>query len=293
MSRPLRLHAPGLLHHIFSRGNNKECMFEDDEDYNFFLELLSTTAERFRVQCVAYCLLGNHYHLLAIPHEAKISRLMQQLNSRYCQRFNRRHGRVGHVVQGRFGSPIIEDGVYARTALRYVALNPVAADLAKSAEEWRWSSYRAAIGLETVPSFLSLEPVWSAFETIDPGVGRARFAEFVRAGSKGELAQSLLHGSEQLAIDVAPQIKPHQTNVDFIYAHRFAARPPLATLLAGCGDRVSAQDAAHAAYYHHGYSLAELGRVLGRHPSVISRWIKRAAERHPPAPGGSSGVSLL
>jgi putative transposase len=74
-----------------------------------------------------YCLLRNHYHLLLVPHEHPVSRLMQQLNATYCQRFNRRHGRVGHVLQGRFGSRLVQDGAYARTAVRYLALNPVAA----------------------------------------------------------------------------------------------------------------------------------------------------------------------
>jgi putative transposase len=290
MSRPLRLHVPGLLHHVFSRGNNKACIFEDDDDYKFFLELLSRTTGRFRVECVAYCLLWNHYHLLLIPHEFTISRLMQQLNSRYCQRFNRRHHRVGHVLQGRFGSPIIGDGAYARSVLRYVALNPVAAGLVKTPDDWRWSSYRATLGLEPAPVFLSLEPAWSAFGTTEANLGRSRFAEFVRAGCEGALTNSLLHGSERLAIDVAPQLEPHQGNVDFVYAHRFAARPPLSALLAGCHDRASAEDAAHAAYSHHGYSLLELGRALCRHPSVISRWIKCAAERQPPPPGDSGGV---
>jgi REP element-mobilizing transposase RayT len=152
MARPLRVYAPGLLHHVFARGNNKQCVFDDDDDHSAFLELLGTTLSRFEVEAAAYCLLWNHYHLLLVPHdETAISRAMQQLNSTYCQRFNRRHGRVGHVLQGRFGSRVIEDGAYARTALRYLALNPVAAGQSRQPEDWPMSSYRAALGLDAAP----------------------------------------------------------------------------------------------------------------------------------------------
>ena len=113
MSRPLRLHVPGLLHHVFARGNEKACIYADDQDYESFLELLARTLPRFDVRCVAYCLVWNHYHLLLVPNEHPISRLLQQLNSAYCQRFNRRHHRVGHVLQGRYGCRIVEDGAYA------------------------------------------------------------------------------------------------------------------------------------------------------------------------------------
>ncbi|MEO6212302.1 MAG: transposase [Vicinamibacterales bacterium] len=279
MSRPLRLHAPGLLHHVFARGNDKACIFVDDTDCENFLELLGATLERFGVRCAAYCLLWNHYHLLLVPREPLISRLMQQLNSAYCQRFNRRHKRVGHVLQGRFGSRLVEDGCYARTVLRYIALNPVAAERASCPDEWRWSSYRVALGLETAPAFLSLELVWSAFGTSDADVGRARFAEFVRAGLQEDLVNPLLHGSDQLANRVAPELEGHQATRDFVYPHRFAARPSLGALLEGCLGRVTVENAAHSAFHRHGYTLAELGGALSRDPSTICRWIRRAAAR--------------
>jgi putative transposase len=280
MSRPLRLHAPGLLHHVFSRGNDKMCIFQDDEDCQSFLRLLATTVERFGADCVGYCLMWNHYHLLVIPHEHTVSRLMQQLNSVYSHRFNRRHGRVGHVLQGRFGCRIVEDGEYARSVLRYVALNPVAAGKASTVEEWRWSSYRAAAGLDARPEFLSLNLVWAAFGTTEAEVGRTRFTEFVRCGVREVATGALLDGSDSFASHLARSLEPHKSNVDFVYAHRFAARLSLAVLLDGSIDQQSVEDAAHTAFHRHGYTLAELSRALSRDPSTISRWIQRAARRH-------------
>ena len=173
MSRPLRLHAPGLLHHVFARGNEKACIFADDRDHTSFLELLADSLPRFATRCAAYCLLWNHYHLLLVPNEHRVSRLLQQLNSTYCQGFNRRHNRVGHVLQGRFGCRIVEDGAYARTVLRYLALNPVAAGRAATAEDWPWSSYRFVLGRAECPTFLSLQDTWNAFATSDGSEGRS------------------------------------------------------------------------------------------------------------------------
>jgi REP element-mobilizing transposase RayT len=286
VSRPLRIHAPATLHHLFARGDNKARIFADDEDCERFLDLLATTSKRFDVHCVAYCLLSNHYHLVLVPHKYPISRLMQQLNSAYCQGFNRRHGRVGHVLQGRFGCKIVEDGGYARTVLRYVALNPVAAGLAAAPHEYRWSSYPSTIGSAPVPGTppLALEHVWSAFETSEPEVGRARFAELVRAELQEPPTDALLFGSTRLAERFAPALQPHRSNPEFSYAHRFSARLPLDALLQGCANRQRLEEAAHVAFCEHGYTLAELGRALNRDASTVCRWIRRAESRRIGAP---------
>jgi REP element-mobilizing transposase RayT len=280
MSRPLRLHAPELLHHLFARGNNKGGIFEDDEDYATFLDLLAIAAARFNVHCAAYCLLRNHYHLVLVPHQHKLSRLMQQLNSVYSQRFNHRHSRVGHVLQGRFGCRIVQDGAYARAVFRYVALNPVAAGLVQKPEAWRWSSYGAALGTTPAEDFLVMNHLWRAFGTSDEGIGRGRFATFVAAGLLEPPDSSLLHGSDDLSGRLASALKPHASNVDFVYAHRFAARPSIGTLLEACPDQCSLEEAARTAFFHHGYTLAELGRAVSRDPSTVCRWVRRAAARH-------------
>jgi DNA-directed RNA polymerase specialized sigma24 family protein len=131
----------------------------------------------------------------------------------------------------------------------------------------------------TVPDFLALQYVWSAFGTSDVETGRSQLAEFVSAGLEEPFANSLLHGSVRLRERVAPAIEPHQTNRDFTYEQRFAARVPLTTLLEGCSDRTSVEHAAHTASARHGYTLAELGQALGRDPSTVCRWIRRARAR--------------
>lgn len=293
MSRPLRLHVPGVLLHVFTRGNNRARIFIDDHDCASFLEMLSTTLDRFGVECVMYCLLHNHYHLLVIPHQHPISRAMQHLNARYCRIFNRRHARVGHVLQGRFGSRLVADREYAREVMRYVARNPVAPGLAAAPDAWRWSSYRALLGLETQPPFLASARVWAAFGTSDPEVGRARLAEFVGADVRESFPNPLLYGGEPLARQISPALEPHQSNRDFAYPYRFAACRTLASLLDGCGTRTSLEDAAHAAFNRHGYTLAAIGEAIGRDPSTICRWIQRAEARRSAAAGMSPKAATV
>ena len=182
MARPLRLHIPGALYHVMSRGNAKQAIFLGGQDYERFLELLSATTSRFGVLCLAYCLMQNHFHLLLEPHERSVSRMMQHLNSAYSQWFNRRHQRVGHLLQGRFKALLVDRDAYVLQVLRYIVLNPVEAGLVSDPAEWRWSSYRATVGRSAAPAFLALDDVWKAFDA-DVGRARSRFAEFVDAGA--------------------------------------------------------------------------------------------------------------
>jgi putative transposase len=279
MARPLRVHIPGMLYHVTVRGNDKQCIFVDDGDHQIFLNLLAEALNRFGVGCLAYCLMWNHYHALLKVGALPLPRLFQQLNSTYCQGFNRRHGRVGHVLQGRFDARLVEDGGYARIALRYIALNPVEASYVTDPGEWRWSSYRFAVQGGPVPAFLVLDEVWRAFETADAAVGRARLQDFVSAGLQDTFPNPLLHGSEHLAKTAAPHLAPHAQTLDYIYAHRFAARPTLGSLFEAKFTQHELDETAFAAFYAHAYTLAEIGKVVTRDPSVVCRWIQRERQR--------------
>lgn len=279
MSRPLRLHVPGMLNHVVARGTEKACIFADDTDYEGFLALLADALPRFGVRCASFCAIWNHYHLLLVAGAHPISRMLQQLNSAYCQRFNRRHHRVGHVLQGRFGSRLVEDGAYTRAVLRYIALNPVSAGRVADPRDWPWSSYRFTVGPDPPPDFLAVDQVWLAFGTRDPAVGRARFAEFVGGGAQEVLGDPLFHGSERLAGRLEPLLRPHEPTRDFVYAQRFATRPSLGPLFTGALKPRELENAARAAFHHHAYTLADIGHVVGRHPTTVWRWIRRATAR--------------
>ncbi len=154
MARPLRLEYAGALYHITSRGDRREDIYLDDEDRAAWIEVLTTTCERFNWVVHAYCQMSNHYHLLVETVDGNLSRGMRQLNGIYTTKFNRRHKMVGHLFQGRYKSILVQKGDHLLELSRYVVLNPLRAGMVDRLEDWFWSSYPAVIGRQTVPEWL-------------------------------------------------------------------------------------------------------------------------------------------
>jgi REP element-mobilizing transposase RayT len=152
MARPVRVEFEEAAYHITARGNERKLIFRDDTDRRRFLQTLGEACERFGLVVHAYCLMPNHYHLLAGTPRANLSRAIGWLQATYCIRFNRRHGRGGHLVQGRFKAHLIDADAYAKRLVRYVHLNPVRprdrrkpvpSDRRQFFEKYPWSSHRA------------------------------------------------------------------------------------------------------------------------------------------------------
>jgi len=163
MARPLRLEFPGALYHVTARGNHQEDIYEEDGDRLEFLSVFQEVCDRYNWICHAYCLMSNHYHLLIETPDANLSKGMRQLNGVYTQAFNRKHNRVGHLFQGRYKAILVEKDSYLFELSRYIVLNPVRAQMVRSAVNWRWSSYRAMIGQIKTPVFLESDWILSAF----------------------------------------------------------------------------------------------------------------------------------
>ena len=180
MSRPLRLQFSGALYHITSRGDGREPIYLNDRDRSEFLAILSQVCERYDWSCHSYCLMTNHYHLLMETHAATLARGMRQLNGVYTQRFNRAHGRVGHVYQGRYSAVLVQKERHLLEVMRYVVLNPVRARMVSDAKDWQWSSYRAAIGLDPLPRWLRTDGLAAFFGS--GAEGKHEFVRFVEDG---------------------------------------------------------------------------------------------------------------
>ncbi len=183
VSRPLRLEHAGALWHVTARGNERRPIFRDDADRREFLDVLARVVTLFRWRLHAWVLMGNHYHLLLETPEPTLSRGMRQLNGSFTQRFNRRHGRVGHLFQGRFHSVLVEKDSHLLELARYVVLNPVRAGLSKTAAGWPWSSFRATAGLERPPAWLETRATLEAFGT-QRGRALERYRAFVSDGHR-------------------------------------------------------------------------------------------------------------
>ena len=108
MARPLRIELAGGVYHVTSRGDRREMIYGDDADRRAWVDLFGEVCDRFNWRCHAWCQMGNHYHVVVETAEANLSRGMRQMNGVYTQAVNRRHGRVGHVFQGRYKAvPVI------------------------------------------------------------------------------------------------------------------------------------------------------------------------------------------
>jgi putative transposase len=173
-----RIEVPHGYYHVGTRGNNKELIYVDDRDRKQFLVLLAHVARKYAWSIYAYCLMGNHYHLvLRLSEAALLSRGMCELNTAYAVGFNGRHGRINHVFGRRFWSEHITTDEYLLEAIRYVVQNPVRAGLSRSCDDWFWSSYRATTGLAKPEPFLVVDDVLSfvAQNATDPV---ARFQDY-------------------------------------------------------------------------------------------------------------------
>jgi putative transposase len=175
VARPLRLEFAGALYHLTARGNARADIFADDEDRRVFLELLAKEISQQGWRCYAYCLMGNHYHLLIETPEPNLVAGMRRFNGIYTQAFNRRHGRVGHLFQGRYKSILVDQDSYGLELSRYIVLNPVRAHMVKRPQHWAWSSYRATAGQVAAPAWLDADWVLGQLGGRNAAVAYERF----------------------------------------------------------------------------------------------------------------------
>jgi putative transposase len=166
MPRLARAIAVGCAHHITQRGNNRQDVFFVDEDRQVYLELLQEQAQKYGLEILAYCLMTNHVHVVAIPHaEEALAQAIGRTHFRYTRYINRCHRRSGHLWQGRFYSCAL-DGRHLWPAIKYVELNPVRAKLGRRAWQYAWSSAALHVDERAESELLNL-PRWYKQITAD------------------------------------------------------------------------------------------------------------------------------
>jgi hypothetical protein len=226
--------------------------------------------------------MGNHYHLVIETPDKNLSKGMRQLNGVYTQMSNRRHGRVGHLFQGRYKAILVDADSYLRELTRYVVLNPVRAEMVAEPAEWPWSSYRATVGIDALPPWLVVDGLLAQF-----GTRRAqavqRYAAFVAEGIGGESIWRHLNRQVFLGDDafVARMQNAHDAlrsvtaDVNIPRAHRRPPAPPLSEIAATHSDRDAAMVAAHASGE---YSYQQIAEFFGVHFTTVGR-VVRASRR--------------
>jgi hypothetical protein len=174
--RRLRSFCEGIFH-IGSHGSDTRHLFLTTDDRLDFLARLTTVLLRFDLGLLSYVLLGNHYHVLLRVRDARVSRALQHLHTEYSRWHNRRHRRSAHLFRAHAFANEIESGEQLLAAYRYLARNPVDANLVADPFAWPWGSARAHAGLEPAALPLAEDPLRAAFGD-DPG-WRSRYRDFV------------------------------------------------------------------------------------------------------------------
>ena len=211
MARPPRLQAPGTLHHLIARGNERREVFRDEADREDYLDRISRYRERFGFRLYAYCLMPNHVHLALEQGPAPISAFMHALQSSYTQRFNRRYDRVGHLFQGRYKSFLVECDRYFAALVRYIHENPVKAGMVEAAHDFRWSSDRF-FRMGTGPPWLDLDRAL-AYLASTPVAATLKYRELMsgpgaEASAYGSLVayEGSVKGDEGFAVDALSRL---------------------------------------------------------------------------------------
>lgn len=191
MPRLPRTVFAGVPHHITQRGNRRDDVFFTDEDRETYLSWLKEYSNKHKVEILAYCLMTNHIHLIAVPTTVDgLQRMLKPLHMRYAQHINRAHEWNGHIWQGRFfSSPL--DEAYLWAAVRYVERNPVRAGLVELAENYRWSSAAAHCG-NVMDGVLISKSRWSKqFAAAD------NWSEWLSEGDEMEKIQVLRRNTQK------------------------------------------------------------------------------------------------
>ena len=161
MPRIARLVLPGSPHHVTQRGTDRQIVFHTQRDRRVYLDLLTEYSRQSSVAILAYCLMPNHIHLIAVPEEEdSLAVCLRRTHGRYSQYSNARRVRSGHLWQKRFYSCAMEE-THLWSAIRYVELNPVRAGLVPAAAEFRWSSAAAHLSGKDTPHLLDMQ-FWSS-----------------------------------------------------------------------------------------------------------------------------------
>jgi putative transposase len=187
MGRLPRTIAEGLVYHALNRGNNRTDVFCDDEDRLAFLDALANTRDRYPFRLFGYCLMTNHFHLLLRPEVGQsISRILQSLTVTHTWRYHKRHQTSGHVWQGRFKSPVIQDDAHLLVVLRYIEANPVRAKIVKDPADYPWSSFPSH-GLGRDDPLVSPFPEWDELGRTEAERRKRWRAKVVAAQNETEL----------------------------------------------------------------------------------------------------------
>ena len=275
MSRQIRIEYPGAVYHVYARGNARQDIFLDDEDRLSFLGILASVNEVFNWLCHADCLMNHHFHLEIETPDGNLSAGMRILNGTHAQRFNRRHGRVGKLFQGRFGAKLVQKEAYLLELCRYIVLNPVRAGMVSEPGSYRWSSYRSTAGLEEAHPSRTADWVLSQF-----GDSRTKaqldYRQFIAEGAEAKVpAGEIIIGDKKFTAERIALLDADKI-IDLPRKQRFAYRPSIQEIISLASDR---NEAIALAVLKHGYKQCEVAEAVGLKYARVSQILSSMRQR--------------
>jgi putative transposase len=309
MARKPRIEIEGGLYHVIFRGNDRRAIFHSHEDHTKFLSLLTAAKERLPFFLYAFCLMTNHVHLLVERKADTIGRIMHRVLTGYCQYYNRRHKRVGHVLQGRHKAILCDSEMYMGELVRYIHLNPVRAKMVANAQEYPYSSHRAYVGLDNA-GIVDVDPVLRLFAA-KRQIARLEFQKYVQLGindrsikefhfeedrrilGSEEFVDSTIHrigdtGRAQRPAD--GRLRDQTTEVEtsaLVSAVELVCGLPVASFYGSTRSAraTAAKEALIVAGRRLGATVAQLAELTGINSSNVSRRYDAATRARPSQPG--------
>ncbi|MEE9302381.1 MAG: transposase [Thiotrichaceae bacterium] len=170
MVRPLRIEYDNAIYHVMNRGKGKKWIYPDDTYYEDFLKGIEEAHQRFGIEVLAYCLMGNHYHLLIHTPRGNISRAMRHINGVYTQRYNRKKKTDGALFRGRYKSILIDESSYLLQVSRYIHRNPIELKkpLVDDLSDYPWSSYPSYLQNKVSPDWLYRDRIYGSLGKRNP-----------------------------------------------------------------------------------------------------------------------------
>ena len=178
MPRIARVKSNSGMYHIMLRGANRQEIFHDDYDRSRFLDIVEKYKMQSKMNIYAWCLMGNHVHLLVKEGNEDISVTMKRIGVSYVWHYNWKYHTNGHLFQDRFRSEIVENSPYLLRVMRYIHQNPVKAGIVERAEDWKWSSCREYYGKSLVSKNLADQEYILSHFSDNLSIAKERFKEF-------------------------------------------------------------------------------------------------------------------
>jgi REP element-mobilizing transposase RayT len=288
MARPLRIEYPGAFYHVTARGNERKVVYKSQRDREKFLEYLQSASARYNALVHVYCLMDNHYHLLIETPSGNLSQIMHHINGAYTTYFNTKHARSGHLFQGRYKAILIDADEYAKELSRYIHLNPVRTLIAKTAEEYNWSSCQYYCGKSKSPEWLQLDFILGYFGK-KPRIAMNKYRYFVRLAMDQEyknplsrVVHSVIMGNKEFIAEITNRVlSEKQPDRDLPALKSLANKPELDHIkktvdsVLQTEKKLARQVTLYLCHRHSGQKLKKIGQRFGIGESGVTQASQR------------------